>query len=195
MTNKLPLAHLRVPPGWKHAAERGRIALYLSAWLTLPTAAWLIAEDELKLLGAGIIGAALMPLVLQLILFQGHLLARRHGRAYAAGAASITALALGAWTWAAAGPVLDREHLPFFLRLLWAYCVGVLPLAMMSSSDEESFVAFAGAAQVQLGVLVLAVAQAGGLTVIPKQIALALLAAVSAWAVQRSWLKAHPPKR
>lgn len=195
MTSKLPLSFLRVPPGWKHAAERGRIALYLSSWLTLPTAVWLVAADELKLLAAGIVGAALMPLVLQMILLPGHLLARRHGRLYALGAAAMTAGALCAWTWAAAWPVLDREHLPFLLRLLWAYCVAVLPLALMAASDEDAFVAFAGAAQVQLGVLVLAAGQAAGLHPLPQQAALAFLAAVSAWAVQRAWLQAHPPKR
>ena len=63
MTTKLPLSFLRVPPEWKRAAERGRVALYLSSWLTLPTAVWLVVADELKLLAAGIIGAALMPLV------------------------------------------------------------------------------------------------------------------------------------
>ncbi|MCR4296598.1 MAG: hypothetical protein NUW21_13775, partial [Elusimicrobia bacterium] len=68
-------------------------------------------------------------------------------------------------------------------------------LALMASADEDSFVAFAGAAQVQLGVLALAAAQAGGLPPLPKHAALALLAAVSAWAVQNAWLKAHPPKR
>ncbi|PIR15060.1 MAG: hypothetical protein COV48_16430, partial [Elusimicrobia bacterium CG11_big_fil_rev_8_21_14_0_20_64_6] len=68
MTSKLPLSFLRVPTQWARAAERGRIALYLSSWLTLPTAVWLVFSDELKLLAAGIIGAALMPLVLQLIL-------------------------------------------------------------------------------------------------------------------------------
>lgn len=194
MNSKLPLSFLRVPTEWKHAAERGRIALYLSSWLILPAAVWLIAADELKLLAAGIIGAALMPLVLQLILLPGHLLARRHGRAYALGAAALTAGALGAWTWAAAWPVLDREYLPFALRLLWAYCVAVLPLALMAASDEDAFVAFVGAAQVQLGVAALAVAQAASLPSLPKQAALALLAAAAAWTVQGSWLKAHPPK-
>ena len=191
----LPLSSLRVPQRWKRAAERGRIALYLSSWLTLPTAVWLAAAEELKLLAAGLIGAALMPLVLQLILFPGHLLARRHGRAFALGTAAMTAAALCAWTWAAAGPVLDREYMPFGLRLLWAYCVAVLPLALMSMSDEDAFVAFVGAAQVQLGVLVLAVAQAGALPPAIKQASLALLAAAAAWAVQDSWVKAHPPKR
>ena len=191
----LPLSSLRVPPEWKRATERGRIALHLSAWLMLPAAAWLIVTDELKLLAAGIIGAALMPLVLQIILFPGHLLTRRHGRVYALGSAILTAGALCAWTWAAAGPVLDREHLPFLLRLLWAYSVAVVPLAMMSASDEGAFVAFVGAAQVQLGVLALAATQAGGLPYLPKHLALALLATVAAWAVQGSWLQAHPPKR
>jgi hypothetical protein len=191
----LPLSSLRVPSEWKRAAERGRIALYLSSWLTLPTAVWLVAADELKLLAAGIIGAALMPLVLQMILLPGHLLARRHGRAYALGAAAFTAGALCAWTWAAAWPVLDREYLPFALRLLWAYCVAVLPLALMAAADEDAFVAFVGAAQVQAGVLALAAAQAATLPPLPKQAALAALAAVAAWAVQGSWLKAHPPKR
>lgn len=191
----LPLSSLRVPAEWKRAAERGRIALYLSSWLTLPTAVWLVAADELKLLAAGIIGAALMPLVLQLIVFPGHLLARRHGRAFALGASVLTAGALCAWTWASAWPVLDRDYLPFALRLLWAYCVAVLPLALMSAADEDAFVVFVGAAQVQLGVLALAAAQAAGLPPLPKQAALALIAAVAAWAVQGSWLKAHPPKR
>ena len=191
----LPLSNLRVPPEWKRAVERGRIAQSLSSWLTLPTAAWLVAADELKLLAAGVIGAALMPLVLQIILHPGHLLARRYGRAYALAAAMLTAGALCAWTWAAAGPVLEREHLPFFLRLLWAYCVAVLPLALMSASDEKSFVAFVGAAQVQLGVAALAAAQAVGLPLLPKQAALALLAAVAAWTVHDSWAEAHPPKR
>jgi hypothetical protein len=191
----LPLSSLRVPAGWKHAAERGRVALYLSSWLTLPTAVWLVAVDELKLLAAGILGAALMPLVLQLILFPGQLLARRHGRAHALGAAALTAGALCAWTWAAAWPVLDHEYLPFALRLLWAYCVAVLPLALMAAADEDAFVAFVGAAQVQVGVLVLAAAQAAGLPPLTKQAALALLAASATWAVQASWSKAHPPKR
>jgi hypothetical protein len=191
----LPLAALRVPPEWKQAAERGRIALYLSSWLTLPTAIWLVASDELKLLAAGIIGAALMPLVLQIIIFPGHLLARRHGRAYAAGAALLTATALAAWTLASAGPVLEREYLPFFLRLLWAYCVAVLPLALMASADENCFVVFIGAAQVQVGVLALAAADAALLPPWTKQAALALLAAAAAWNAQSSWLKAHPPKR
>lgn len=195
MSSKLPLAFLRVPPRWKRAAERGRVALYLSSWLMLPAAAWLIGVGELKLLAAGVLGAALMPLVLQVILFPGHLLARRHGRAYALGAALLTAGALCAWTWAAAGPVLEREHLPFPLRVLWAYCVAVLPLALMASSDEDSFVAFAGAAQVQLGALALAAAQAAGLSPLPKQAALVFLAAAAAWTVQSSWLEAHPPKR
>lgn len=191
----LPMSSLRVPPEWRRAAERGRVALYLSSWLTLPTAVWLIAADELKLLAAGIIGAALMPLVLQLILLPGHLLARRHGRACALGAAMLTAGSLCAWTWASSTPVLEREHLPFLLRLLWAYCVAVLPLALMAASDEESFVAFVGAAQVQLGVAALAVAQAVQAPPALKHAALAFLAAVAAWAVQGSWLKAHPPKR
>ncbi len=195
MTSKLPLSFLRVPPEWTRAAERGRVALYLSSWLVLPAAAWLVAADELKLLAAGLIGAALMPLVLQMILLPGHLVARRHGRLYALAAAAFTAGALCAWTWAACAPVLEREHLPFLLRLLWAYCVAVLPLALMAAADEDSFVAFAGAAQVQLGVLALAAAQAGGLSALPKHAVLALLAAVSAWAVQNAWLKAHPPKR
>ena len=191
----LPLSSLRVPLEWKRAAERGRIALYLSSWLTLPAAAWLVAADELKLLAAGIIGAALMPLVLQIILFPGHLLARRRGRAYALGAVMFTAGSLCAWTWAAAWPVLDREHLPFALRLLWAYCVAVLPLALMAASDENAFVAFIGAAQVQVGVAALAIAQAASLSPLLKQAALALLAASATWAVQSSWSKAHPPKR
>lgn len=191
----LPLSSLRVPSEWKHAAERGRIALYLSSWLTLPTAVWLVLSDELKLLAAGIIGAALMPLVLQLILFPGQLLARRKGRLFTLGAALLTAGALCAWTWAAAGPVLDREYLPFALRLLWAYCVAVLPLAMMAAADEDAFVAFVGAAQIQLGVLALALAQAGNLPPLPKQAALAFLATCATWAVYGSWLKAHPPKR
>jgi len=191
----LPLSSLRVPSQWKRAAERGRIALYLSSWLTLPTAVWLVAADELKLLAAGVIGAALMPLVLQLLLLPGQLLARRHGRLFALGASMMTAGALCAWTWAASGPVLEREYLPFALRLLWAYCVAVLPLALMSASDEDAFVAFVGAAQVQLGVLALAAAQAADLPPLPKQAALALLAASATWAVQSSWSKAHPPKR
>lgn len=191
----LPLSSLRVPSEWKRAAERGRVALYLSSWLTLPTAMWLVAVNELKLLAAGIIGAALMPLVLQIILFPGHLLTRRHGRIYTLGAATLMAGALCAWTWAAAWPVLDHEYLPFALRLLWAYCVAVLPLALMAASDEDAFVAFVGAAQVQFGVLVLAAAQVGELPPIPKQAVLALLAASATWAVQTSWLKAHPPKR
>lgn len=195
MTSKLPLSFLRVPSGWKHAAERGRIALYLSSWLVLPSAAWLVVADELQLLAAGLIGAALMPLVLQMILLPGHLLARRHGRLYALTAAAFTAGALCAWTWAASAPVLEREHLHFLLRLLWAYCVAVLPLAMMASADEDAFVAFVGAAQVQVGVLALAAAQAAGLSPWPKHAALILLAAASAWAVQDAWLKAHPPKR
>lgn len=195
MTAKLPLSFVRVPAEWTRAAERGRVALYLSSWLVLPVAAWLAAADELKLLAAGLIGAALMPLVLQMILLPGHLLARRHGRLYAFGAAAFTAGALCAWTWAASAPVLEREHLPFVLRLLWAYCVAVLPLAIMASADEDSFVAFVGAAQVQVGVLALAAAQAGGLPPLAKHAALALLAAVSAWAVQRAWLQAHPVKR
>jgi len=190
----LPLAFLRVPPAWKRAAERGRVALYLSSWLTLPTAVWLVFTDELKLLAAGFLGAALMPLVLQMILLPGHLLARRHGRAYALGAAMLTAGALCAWTWAAAWPVLDRDYLPFALRLLWAYCVAVLPLAMMASADEDAFVAFVGAAQVQLGVAALALGQALQLPTFPKQAALAFLAAVAAWSVQKAWLQAHPPK-
>lgn len=195
MTSKLPLSFLRVPPEWSRAAERGRVALYLSSWLTLPTAVWLVVADELKLLAAGVIGAALMPLVLQMILLPGHLLARRHGRLYALGAAVMTAGALCAWTWAAGSPVLEREHLPFLLRLLWAYCVAVLPLALMAAADEDSFVAFVGAAQIQLGVLALAAAQAADLPLVAKHAALSLLAAVSAWAVQRAWLQAHPPKR
>jgi len=195
MSSKLPLAQLRVPPKWKHAAERGRIALYLSSWLILPSAAWLLVADELKLLAAGLIGAALMPLVLQMILLPGHLIARRHGRVYALGAAAMTAVALYAWTWAASAPVLEREHLPFLLRLLWAYCVAVLPLALMASSDEDAFVAFVGAAQVQAGVLVLAAAQAAEFLPLTKQLALVPLAAAAAWSVQDAWLKAHPPKR
>ncbi len=191
----LPLSSLRVPPQWKHAAERGRVALYLSSWLTLPTAVWLVAADEMKLLGAGIIGAALMPLVLQVILFPAQLLARRHGRSYVIGAAVMTALALCVWTLAASAPVLEREHLPFLLRLLWAYCVAVLPLALMAAADEDAFPAFVGAAQVQVGVLALAAAQAADLPAAPKQAALVLLAAVSAWAVQSSWRAAHSPKR
>jgi hypothetical protein len=169
-----PLTALRVPSEWKHAAERGRIALYLSSWLTLPTAVWL---------------------VLNLILFPGHLLARRHGRAYAFGASLLSAGALCAWTFAAASPVLEREYLPFFLRLLWAYCVAVLPLAIMSAADEKAFVPFVAAAQVQLGVLALAAAQAADLPVWAKLSALILLAAASTWAVDGSWLKAHPTKR
>ncbi len=191
----LPLSSLRVPTPWKRAAERGRIALYLSSWLTLPTAVWLVAADELKLLAAGIIGAALCPLVLQLILFPGHLLTRRRGRAFALGAAMLTAGALCAWTWAAAGPVLEREQLPFLLRSLWAYCVAVLPLALMAASDEDAFVVFVGAAQVQVGVAALAVAQACEMSPLPKQAALAFLAALAAWAVQDAWRTAHPPKR
>lgn len=195
MTGKLPLAALRLPAPWMRAAERSRVALYLAAWLTVPTAAWLVVEDELKLLAAGVIGAALMPLVLQLIIFPAHLLARRHGRAYALGSAAFTAAALGAWTWAAAGPVLEREHLPFLLRALWAYCVAVLPLAMMSAADEESLAAFAGSAQVQAGVLGLSAAQAAAAPLLLKQAALALLAVVSTGAVAGAWSKAHPPKR
>lgn len=191
----LPLSSLRVPGECSRAAERGRIALYLSAWLTVPTAAGLVLVDELKLLAAGVIGAALMPLVLQMLLLPGHLLARRHGRAHALGAAALTAAALCAWTWAAAGPVLEREHLPFLLRLLWAYCVAVLPIALMCASDEDAFVAFVGAAQVQLGVLALAAAQAARVPLLPKQAALALLAAVATWAVHGAWAKAHSPKR
>lgn len=191
----LPLSSLRVPSGWKHAAERGRIALYLSSWLTLPVAAWLVALEEVKLLAAGAIGAALMPLVLQLILFPGHLLARRSGRWYAFATAVLTAAALCAWTVAAAAPVLDREHLPFAQRLLWAYCVAVLPLALMASSDEDSFPVFVGAAQVQLGVLALAVAQAGELPFWLQHAALIFLAAAAAWSVSDAWTKAHPPKR
>jgi hypothetical protein len=191
----LPLSSLRVPSEWKHAAERGRIALYLSSWLTLPAAVWLMLSDEVKLLAAGILGAALMPLVLNLILFPGHLLARRHGREYALGASILSAGALCAWTFAAASPVLEREYLPFLLRLLWAYCVAVLPLAIMSSADEKAFVPFVGAAQVQLGVLALAAAQAANLPVWTKLSALILLAAASTWAVDGSWLKAHPTKR
>lgn len=194
MSSRLPLSFLRVPPGWRRAAERGRVALYLSSWLTLPTAVWLAVADELKLLAAGILGAALMPLVLQMILLPGHLLARRHGRAYALGAAVFTAGALCAWTWAAAWPVLDRDYLPFFLRLLWAYCVAVLPLALMAAADEDSFVAFVGAAQVQLGVAALAAGEALRLAVPWRQAALALLASAAAWSVQRAWLEAHPPK-
>jgi len=194
VTTRLPLAFLRVPEKYRHAAERGRLALYLSAWLVLPAAAWLVVSDELKLLAAGLIGAALMPLVLQMILLPGHLIARRHGRAYALAAAGMTAATLCAWTWAAAAPVLDREHLPFFLRLLWSYCVATLPLALMAAGDEEEFVAFAGAAQVQLGVLALAAAQAAGLPQPPRQLALFLLAVAAAWSVQDAWLKAHPPK-
>lgn len=194
MSSRLPLSFLRVPPGWRHAAERGRIALYLSSWLTLPTAVWLVAADELKLLAAGILGAALMPLVLQMILLPGHLLARRHGRAYALGAAMFTAGALCAWTWAAAWPVLDRDYLPFAMRLLWAYCVAVLPLALMASADEDAFVAFVGAAQVQVGVAALALGEAAHVPVYARQAVLAFLAAAAAWAVQRAWLQAHPPK-
>lgn len=194
MTTRLPLAFLRVPAAYKHAAERGRIALYLSSWLVLPAGVWLVVSDELKLLAAGLIGAALMPLLLQMILLPGHLIARRHGRAYAATAAVLTAVALCAWTFAAASPVLEREHLPFLLRLVWSYCVATLPLALMAAGDEEEFVAFAGAAQVQLGVLALAAAQAAELPPLPKQLALLALAAGAAWSVQDAWRKAHPRK-
>ena len=121
--------------------------------------------------------------------------ARRHGRVYAFGASLLSAGALCAWTFAAASPVLEREHLPFLLRLLWAYCVAVLPLAIMSAADEKAFVPFVGAAQVQLGVLALAAAQAVELPVWTKLSALILLAAASTWAVDGSWSKAHPPKR
>ena len=190
----LPLSSLRVPAEWSKAAERGRLALYLSSWLTLPTAAWLIAADELKLLAAGMLGAALMPLVLQIVLLPGQLLARRHGGARVLGAAALTAASLSAWTWASAGPVLEREHLPFLLRLFWAYCVAVLPLALMAASDEDAFPAFVGAAQVQLGVLALAAAQAAALYGWPRQAALALLAAAATWTVRGSWSKAHALK-
>ena len=190
----LPLSNLRVPVGWRRAAERGRIALYLSAWLTVPTAVWLVASEELKLLAAGVIGAALMPLVLQIILLPAQLLSRRHGRAQVLGAAAITAGALSAWTWAASGPILERAHLPFALRLLWAYCVAVLPLAMMSSSDEDSFPVFVSAAQVQIGVLMLAAAEAGEIYGLPRQAALSLIAVAATSAVYRAWSNAHPTK-
>lgn len=194
MTTRLPLAFLRVPAKYKRAAERGRLALYLSSWLVLPAAIWLVITQELKLLAAGLIGAALMPLVLQMILLPGHLIARRHGRAYALAAAVLTAAALCAWTWAAAAPVLEREHLPYFLRLLWSYCVATLPLALMAAGDEDEFVAFVGAAQVQAGVLILAAAQAAELPPLPKLLALFALAAGAAWSVQDAWRKAHPRK-
>lgn len=194
MTARLPLAFLRVPEKHRHAAERGRLALYLSAWLVLPAAIWLVVAQELKVLGAGLIGAALMPLVLQMILLPGHLIARRHGRAYALAAAGMTAVAICAWTFAAAGPVLEREDLPFFLRLLWSYCVATVPLALMAAGDEDEFVAFVGAAQVQVGVLVLAAAQAAELPPLPKQLALLALAAGAAWSVSDAWRKAHPRK-
>ena len=184
--HKLPLASLRVRASWARAAERVRLALFLSSWLLIPAAAWLVVSDELKLLAAGIIGAALMPLVLQMLLLPGHLLTRRAGRPFTVGAAALTAGALAAWTWAAAGPVLDREYLPFLLRFLWAYCVAVLPLALMASADEDSLVVCAGAAQVQAGVLALAAAQAAGLPVWTKLASLALFAAAAAWAVQAS---------
>jgi len=194
VTSRLPLAFLRVPAKFARAAEQGRVALYLSSWLVLPAAIWLAVSDELKLLAAGLIGAALMPLVLQMFLLPGHLLSRKHGRAYAAGAAAMTALALCAWTFAAAAPVLEREHLPFFLRLLWSYCIATLPLALIAAGDEDEFVAFVGAAQVQAGVLVLAAAQAAELPPLPKQLALLALAAGAAWTVQDAWRKAHPRK-
>ena len=190
----LPLSTLRVSGPWRHAAERGRLALYLSAWLTVPTALWLVVSDELKLLAAGLIGAALMPLVLQIILFPAHLLARKHSRPRVLASAAFTAASLSAWTWAAAGPVLEREHLPFPLRLLWAYCVAVLPLAMMASADEDSFPVFVSAAQVQIGVLALAAAQAGELSGLPRQAALSFIAVAATWAVQNVWFKTHPSK-
>lgn len=190
----IPLSSLRVQGPWKHAAERGRTALYLSGWLTLPVAGWLVVADELKVLAAGLIGAALMPLVLQLILFPAQLLARRHTRARVLGAAAFTAAALAAWTMAASTPVLEREHLPLTLRLLWSYSVAVLPLAIMASADEDSFPVFAGAAQIQLGVLALTVAQAATLPGPLRLAALATLATAATWAVYDNWFKAHPPK-
>lgn len=194
-TPRLPLSHLTVPPAWRRAVEKGRVVLYVSLWLLWPGALWLLLAGEWKLLGAGLLGAALMPLVLQLILLPVHVLSKRHGRAEALIAAGVTALALAAWTWASAWPVLDRDALPAALRLLWAYSVATMPLALMVTTGEDVFVSCVGAAQVQAGVIVLAVAGAGDLPIPAMLVALALIAAFSTWAVSDAWIKSHPPKR
>ncbi len=194
-TPKLPLAHLTVPPIWRHAVERGRMVLYVSLWLAWPAALWLLLIGEWKLLIAGLIGATLMPFVLQLVLLPAHVLSRRHGRAEALGSAALTATALAAWTWASAWPVLDRDQLPAVLRLFWGYSVATLPLALMVTTGEDVFVSCVGAAQVQAGVLLIAIGSAGDLPILPMQIALVILAAISTWAVSDAWLKSHPPKR
>jgi hypothetical protein len=160
-----------------------------------PAALWLLIEGQWKLLGAGLLGAALMPMVLQMILLPVHVLSRRHGRLEATVAALVTALALMAWTWASAWPVLDRDILPVVLRVFWAYSVATMPLALMVTTGEDVFVSCVGAAQVQAGVVALAVATAGDLPISAMLGALAVLAALSTWAVSDAWIKSHPPKR
>ncbi|MBI3289719.1 MAG: hypothetical protein HYZ74_09405, partial [Elusimicrobia bacterium] len=81
--HRLPLSHLDVPPAWRRVVERGRVALYVTLWLLWPAAAWLALSGQWMLLSAGLLGAALMPAVLQVILLPAHLLARRSGRAEA----------------------------------------------------------------------------------------------------------------
>ena len=171
------------------------MVLYASLWLLWPAALWLLLIGEWKLLGAGLIGATLMPFVLQLVLLPAHVLSRRHGRAEAVGSAALTAIALAAWTWASAWPVLDRNSLPAALRLLWGYSVATLPLALMVTTGEDVFVSCVGAAQVQAGVLLIAIGAAGDLPLPAMQTALAILAAISTWAVFDAWVKSHPPKR
>ena len=192
---RLPLSHLTVPPAWRLVVEKGRLVVHFSLWLMWPAALWLLVVGEWKLLVAGLLGATLMPFVLQLILLPAHILSRRHGRAEATGSAALTAIALAAWTWASAWPVLDRDQLPAALRLLWGYSVATLPLALMVTSGEDVFVSCVGAAQVQAGVLLIAVGAAGDLPLMPIQLALAILAALSTWAVSDAWVKSHPPKR
>ncbi|MEK7389833.1 MAG: hypothetical protein AAB036_09045 [Elusimicrobiota bacterium] len=187
----LPLSTLHPPRRWWPLIEKLRYILHLSSWLPWPTAVWLAAVGELRLLAAGLLGAALMPLVLQMLLVPAHLLARALGRARVLLAATMTALALAAWTLAAATPVLEREHLPLGLRALWAYCVAVLPLAMTAAAHENSFVCFVSAAQVQLGVLCLTILHSQWFPGVPPQAPIILLAVAAAWVMHGAWSNTH----
>ena len=191
----LPLSTLHAPPEWRPIVEKARQLLYLSSWLPWPTALWLAGAGELRLTAAGLLGAALMPLVLQMLLVPAHLLARGLGRARALAASGLTAAALAAWTLAAVTPVLEREHLPFLLRALWAYSVAVLPLAMTAAAHENAFICFVSAAQVQLGVLCLIALNAELAAGLPPQAPITLLAVIAAWTMHGAWSKTHPSKR
>lgn len=183
----LPYADIPVPERLRPAAEKARTVLVVLGYAAWVPAIWLLAIGQWKLFLVGLLGAAVMPFLARTLMLPADWLKRRGS---AAGTAVVFAV-LGAWTWAAAAPVLEREELPLLLRLLWANSVACLPVSLFAI-DEDAYVPLLGLLQVQFGVLWLCAAEPNFL---PHSYEKAVLAALAVAATGAAYAARTSAKR